>query len=289
MERVSQEEYEYQKVAEAIRLLGQDWKGQPSLEEIAERVHVSPFHFQRMFTEWAGVSPKKFLQYLTVSYTKKRLQEGKARALIVTAEEAGLSSSSRLHDLFIGIEGMTPGEYKNGGAQLRIRFSIQNSKFGELLVASTEKGICHLHFFDDLSSALKELKQTWPAANIVEGVDHFHEQVIRFFQHDILQKGRIKLHLRGTNFQIKVWEALLRIPQGSLTTYGHLADQIQSPKAARAVGSAIASNPVAFLIPCHRVIRQAGNIGEFRWGTVRKKAMIGWEAGQLNGRLKIDN
>lgn len=281
MERVSQKQYEYEKVADAIHLLGQNWKSQPSLGEIAEQVHMSPFHFQRMFTEWAGVSPKKFLQYLTVSYTKRRLQERKDSSLIATAEEAGLSSSSRLHDLFMSIEGMTPGEYKNGGAQLRIRYSVQKSQFGEFLVASTEKGICHLHFFEDMSNALKEFEHLWPAANIVEDVDHFHEQVIRFFQHGLSLKEKIRLHVCGTNFQIKVWEALLKIPQGSLSSYGHIAYQLQNPKASRAVGSAIASNPVAFLIPCHRVIQQAGNIGEFRWGTVRKKAMIGWEASQL--------
>lgn len=275
---MNQREYEYEKVASAIQVLTTQWKNQPSLEEIAGQVHVSPFHFQRMFTEWAGVSPKKFLQYLTLSHIKKRLN---SRSLAETAEEAGLSSPSRLHDLFVNIEAMTPGEYKNGGGSLKIQYSVQNCQFGRFLVASTPKGICHLHFFEDLGLAMQEFAQTWPHAQMEEKMDHHQQQVAQFFENNVPQNDRVHLHLRGTNFQLKVWEALLRIPQGSLTTYGTIAQYIENPSASRAVGSAIASNPIAFIIPCHRVIRQAGNIGEFRWGTVRKQAMIGWEASQL--------
>jgi len=276
-----QAQYEYEKVAQAILLLEREWKLQPSLEEIAEKVNVSPYHFQRMFTKWAGVSPKKFVQYLTVSYTKQRLNAGKPVSLIETAEEAGLSSSSRLHDLFVSIEGMTPGEYKRGGVCLTIRFDVQNSQFGKYLIASTDKGVCQLHFFDNgLQQALQDLKSMWPNAKIVEGTDLHQEQVAKFFRNDF-ETERVKLHLRGTDFQLKVWEALLKIPQGNLTTYGTIAHHIQCPSASRAVGTAIGNNPIAFIIPCHRVIQQAGKIGEFRWGTVRKKAMIGWEASQL--------
>lgn len=280
---MSQHHYDYERIARAIEYITQNIKEQPSLDQVAEIVHLSPFHFQRIFTEWAGVSPKKFLQFLTVEYAKKILSDVNSKTLSETAIQAGLSGTSRLHDLFITIEGMTPGEYKNGGANLNIQYSLRDSQFGKYLIASTGKGISNLYFFDrDEHKIISELKATWINAKIQEGSDINQEKVVRFFNHDFSDSEKIKLHLKGTEFQIKVWEALLKIPQGALSTYGQIANNIEQPNAPRAVGTAIGSNQVGFIIPCHRVIKSVGGIGEFRWGSTRKRAMIGWEASKKN-------
>jgi len=280
-----QEITNYSRIAEAIGYIKENFKSQPGLEEVAEKIHVSPFHFQRMFTEWAGVSPKKFLQFITVEHAKKMLKESQA-SLFDTAFETGLSGTGRLHDLFINIEGMSPGEYKNGGEDLRINYSFAESPFGNILVASTPKGICHLAFADDEAKALKVLQNMFPKAGYRQMVDMTQQNVLYIFTHDWSQLSQIKLHLKGTAFQLKVWEALLKIPMGRLATYGGIASQIQHPNASRAVGAAIGDNPVAFLIPCHRVIQSSGVIGQYHWGAVRKTAMIGWEAAQ-SGHLNI--
>jgi AraC family transcriptional regulator of adaptative response/methylated-DNA-[protein]-cysteine methyltransferase len=280
---MNQRNYDYERIARAIEYITNNIKEQPSLDQVAEIVHLSPFHFQRIFSEWAGVSPKKFLQFLTVEYAKKILSETISKTLSETAIQVGLSGTSRLHDLFINIEGMTPGEYKNGGANLSIQYSLRESQFGKYLIASTGKGISNLYFYDsDESNVLSELKTTWINAKIQEGSDAHQEKIVRFFNHDFSDAEKIKLHLKGTDFQIKVWEALLKIPQGSLSTYGQIATNIQQPNASRAVGTAIGSNQVGFIIPCHRVIKSVGGIGEFRWGSIRKRAMIGWEASKIN-------
>ena len=238
---------------------------------------VSPFHFQRMFQQWAGVSPKKFSQYLNVSNARNILKNSQLN-LFDAAAETGLSGTGRLYDLFVKIEGMTPGEYKNGGKSLNIKYVVSPGVFGQLLTASTGKGICYLAFSEDKEQMLNELKGSFPNATFTEQSDEKTEQVIRFFGRDWKHPNQIKLHLKGTPFQLKVWETLLRIPEGQLTTYGDIAAQIQNPKATRAVGSAVGDNPVSFLIPCHRVIRSSGVLGEYHWGPARKKAMIGWEA-----------
>ncbi len=274
-----QEQTNYTRIAEAIGYITENYKAQPGLEEVAEKIHVSPFHFQRMFTEWAGVSPKKFLQYITVEHAKKMLKEEQA-SLFDTAFETGLSGTGRLHDLFINIEGMSPGEYKNGGEELTINYSFAESPFGNILVASTPKGICHLAFADDEKAALGVLKNMFPKAAYRQMVDLVQQNVLYIFTHDWSKLNQVKLHLKGTAFQLKVWEALLKIPMGRLATYGGIANQIRQPKASRAVGAAIGDNPVAFLIPCHRVIQSSGVFGQYHWGTVRKTAMIGWEAAQ---------
>ncbi|MBO9703044.1 MAG: methylated-DNA--[protein]-cysteine S-methyltransferase [Sporocytophaga sp.] len=275
--------FDFDRIAKAIDFISKNIKAQPSLEEVAEIVHLSPYHFQRMFTEWAGVSPKKFLQFLTIGYAKKVLETSASKNLAETAEQAGLSTTSRLHDLFVNIEGMTPGEYKNGGENLKIRYSLRNSQFGNYLIASTGKGISNLYFFDgEEKSVIEDLKVSWMKADIKEGTDEDQAKVARFFANDFTDAEKIKLHLKGTEFQIKVWEALLKIPQGVLTSYGQIAGSMNQTNASRAVGTAIGSNPVGFIIPCHRVIKSVGGIGEFRWGSHRKKAMIGWEASQLN-------
>jgi len=267
----------YRRIAIAIDYISRNFKAQPSLEEIAEKVNLSPFHFQRLFTEWAGTSPKKFLQYISVEYAKRILKENQA-TLFDAAFETGFSSTSRLHDLFITIEGMTPAEYKNGGKNLSINYSFHESPFGKLIAASTEKGVCALAFDDDEEQSLKDLRSRFPNALFIQKTDQFQQHALQIFQNDWTSLPQIKLHLKGTEFQLKVWETLLKIPMGKLTAYHSIAKKIEKPTASRAVGTAIGSNPVAFLIPCHRVIQTAGNIGGYMWGSTRKMAMIGWEA-----------
>ncbi|HEY9260405.1 methylated-DNA--[protein]-cysteine S-methyltransferase [Chitinophaga sp.] len=270
----------YDKIATAIDYIKSNFKTQPDLQEVAAAVHMSPFHFQRVFSEWAGVTPKKFLQYLTLDYAKNILREEKA-TVFDAAFEAGLSGTGRLHDLFINIESMTPGEYRNGGKALQINYSFAESPFGNIIVAATPKGICHMAFADDRDKALQSLKEQFPHAQFTQMVDLIQQNTLYIFTQDWSRLSEIKLHLRGTDFQLKVWEALLKIPMGNLTTYSRLAEEINNPKASRAVGSAVAQNPVAFLIPCHRVIKATGDYGEYHWGSTRKNAMIGWEAAHV--------
>ncbi len=276
----NKEHINYTRIAEAIAYIKANFQEQPSLNEIAESAHLSPHHFQRLFTTWAGVSPKKFMQYLSIEYAKQLLKDG--QTLFDTAHQTGLSGTGRLHDLFINIEGMTPGEYKNGGENLSISYSFAESPFGNIIVASTSKGICHIAFFDDKLKAFVTLKNRFPNAEYKQMVDLNQQNALFIFQHGWSKLNEIKLHLNGTAFQLKVWEALLKIPVGSLATYGNIAKAIHKPKASRAVGTAIGSNPVAFLIPCHRVIQSTGNTGGYMWGSTRKSAIIGWEAASLS-------
>ncbi|PTX20271.1 AraC family transcriptional regulator of adaptative response/methylated-DNA-[protein]-cysteine methyltransferase [Pontibacter mucosus] len=267
----------YETVAKALAYIRQHALQQPSLDEVADYVHLSPQHFQRVFSEWAGVSPKKFLQYLSLQHAKSILAQ--SATLQEATFETGLSGSSRLHDLFVSIEGITPGQFKSMGEQLQLKYSFGTCQFGNYVVASTDKGVCYLHFYQHPEQALQELRQAWPKANLVEEQTSMHGQVSDFFDNSFSEgNGKIKLHLSGTPFQLKVWEALLRIPEGQLCSYASLARSINQPTASRAVGTAIGSNPIAFLIPCHRVIKSVGGIGEYRWGSERKMAMIGWEA-----------
>ena len=286
---MNQIEYNYERVAKALDFISNNLKSQPSLEQIAEKVNLSPFHFQKLFTEWAGVSPKKFLQYLTLEYAKKLLIAENDITIANTIDELGLSSCSRLHDLFVKVEGMTPGEYKNGGENLVINYSLQKCLFGRYLLASTNKGVCNLYFYDkDEKIVIEEFKKIWSKAILNEGKDLFQEEVIKFLKNDLEDIPQIKLHLKGTEFQLKVWDALLKIPEGKLTSYSSIARKINLPSASRAVGTAIGCNNVAFIIPCHRVIKSLGEIGEFRWGSIRKKAIIGWEASKVNILQKED-
>ncbi|MEW7291243.1 bifunctional helix-turn-helix domain-containing protein/methylated-DNA--[protein]-cysteine S-methyltransferase [Aquimarina sp. 2304DJ70-9] len=266
----------YNRIAEAILYIKDNFKDQPNLDEIAEKIHLSPFHFQRLFTDWVGVSPKKFLQYTSVEYAKQTLKDQQT-TLFDAAYETGLSGTGRLHDLFVKIEGMTPGEYKNQGQNLTINYSFAESPFGKILVASTPKGICHMAFVDQEDNAFSELKMLFPKANFYQMVDRIQQEALFIFTQDWGKLNQIKLHLKGTDFQLKVWKTLLKIPIGGLTTYGSIAKHIDIPKASRAVGTAIGNNPVAFLIPCHRVIQSTGNLGQYHWGSTRKTAMIGWE------------
>jgi AraC family transcriptional regulator of adaptative response/methylated-DNA-[protein]-cysteine methyltransferase len=276
----TQEQLNYYRIAEAISYLQENFKAQPDLDEVAKRVNLSPFHFQRLFTEWAGVSPKKFLQYLSLSYAKNILRDQQL-TLSDTAFETGLSGTGRLHDLFVNIEGMTPGEFKNGGADLAINYEYYSTSFGNLLVASTPKGICYMAFADDENNAFNELKQQFPQAKFSRQKDTIQEAALPIFNQDWNEAAEVKLHLKGTAFQLKVWETLLKIPKGNFTTYGAIAKAIGNPNASRAVGSAIGDNPIAFLIPCHRVIQSSGNFGQYHWGQVRKTMLLGWEAAQI--------
>ncbi|HKG04943.1 MAG TPA: methylated-DNA--[protein]-cysteine S-methyltransferase [Pedobacter sp.] len=274
----TQNEIDYLRIQKAIEYLKLNYKAQPSLDEVSEHVNLSPFHFQRMFKDWAGVTPKQFLQYLSVEHAKEILKQQQA-TLFDTAYETGLSGTGRLHDLFIKVEGMTPGEYKNGGQALEINYSFAESPFGTLIVAATTKGICHLAFADQGNeAALETLKDKFPNAAYSQLLDIAQQNAIFIFTQDWSKLNEIKLHLKGSSFQLKVWEALLKVPMGGLTTYARLAGMANSPKASRAVGSAVGSNPVAFLIPCHRVIRSTGETGQYHWDAARKSAMLGWEA-----------
>lgn len=271
----------YNTIEKALQYIDNNFKEQPSLDDIAKHIHLSSHHFQRVFSEWAGISPKKYLQFLSVNYAKRLLQE-EARTLFDTALDSGFSSTSRLHDLFVNIEGMTPGEYKNEGANLSINYSFAETRFGDILVASTQKGICFLSFIENATQGFAELTKEFPRAKFQEKSDKKQKNALLIFQDDWSDLQQLKLHLKGTPFQLKVWEALLSIPRGRLTTYGKISEKINNPKAIRAVGTAIGSNPVAYLIPCHRVIQSSGKISGYRWNPIRKKAIIGWEAAQLS-------
>ncbi|MEP5612533.1 MAG: methylated-DNA--[protein]-cysteine S-methyltransferase [Cyclobacteriaceae bacterium] len=275
----------FKRIAEAIGYIQDNFKQQPNLDDIAEKVHLSPFHFQRMFSDWAGVSPKKFLQYISIEHAKKLLKDDQA-TLFDATHETGLSGTGRLHDLFMSIEGMSPAEYKNGGKNLSINYSYAESPFGNILVASTEKGICHLMFADNEEQAFAVLSSHFPKAVFHQKLDLIQQNALFIFTHDWRKLNEIKLHLKGTDFQLKVWETLMKIPEGKLATYGQIANKIDNPKASRAVGTAIGDNPVAFLIPCHRVIQSTGAFGQYHWGSNRKTAMIGWEV--ANGQERFN-
>jgi len=270
---------DYERIEKAIVYLRENFKEQPNLGAVAKQVHLSPFHFQRLFKDWAGVSPKKFLQFISVEYAKGLLKQNLSLADV--SFETGLSGTSRLHDLFITIEGMTPGEYKNGGEALRINYSFATTPFGEIIIASTEKGICHIAFIKNKAEAIEQLKNTFPNSALNKRTDQLQQDALQFFTGNWNDLKKIKLHLRGTAFQLKVWQSLLHIPFGNRVTYGSIAGNINNPKASRAVGTAIGDNPVAFLIPCHRVIRSSGIIGDYHWGSGRKAAILGWESSKL--------
>lgn len=278
----TQQELDYKRIAQAISFFKENFRNQPKLEEVAGHVNLSPFHFQRMFHQWAGVTPKQFLQYLSVEHAKQILTTTGA-SLFDTAYETGLSGTGRLHDLFIKVEGMTPGEWKNGGALLTIDYSFADTPFGRVIVASTAKGICHMAFTDEgEEKAFTVLKNMFPNAKYTQIVSSIQQNALFIFSQDWSKLDEIKLHLKGTDFQIKVWETLLEVPMGGLTTYSILAKKAGHTGASRAVGTAVGNNPVAFLIPCHRVIKSTGEIGQYHWGAIRKNAIIGWEAALNN-------
>jgi AraC family transcriptional regulator, regulatory protein of adaptative response / methylated-DNA-[protein]-cysteine methyltransferase len=271
-------------ITKVIQHITDNPKANLSLEQLADFVQLSPAHLQKTFTDWCGVSPKQFQRYLSVEHAKGLLAQNKSN--LQTTLISGLSSQGRLHDLFVDIEAMTPGEYKNGGENLIINYSVHDSQFGLYVVASTTKGICNILFLDSESQALDSLQERWPKAVLVLDQSELHQPVIDFFDHKDTDK-KIKLHLCGTNYQLKVWEALLQIPESKISSYGEIAKQIGdlSGMGSRAVGAAIGSNPIGYIIPCHRVLKSTGEISGYRWGVVRKKAMLGAEAGKINNKL----
>lgn len=275
----SQQSEDYQRIEKAIRFVEDNFTSQPTLDQIAESVHLSKYHFNRLFKRWAGISPIQFQQFLTLEYAKQKLAN--ARSLLDTAFDAGLSGAGRLHDLFVTFEAMTPGEFKKMGAGLKIAYGFDFTPFGQCLLAVTERGICHLGFVvnGNRSEAFNYLQHTWPEATLFEDQTRIRPLVRRIFR--LKHPGDshpFHLHLKGTNFQVNVWRALLTIPVGNIVSYQDIAAHIGHPKAFRAVANAIAVNPVGYLIPCHRVIAKSGEINQYRWGSARKKAILGWEA-----------
>ncbi len=267
---------DYRLVEQAIEYLEHNAQRQPELGEIASAVGLSEYHFQRVFTRWAGISPKRFLQFVTREHAKGLLNA--SDNLLDTTYQVGLSSLGRLHDLFVTTEAVTPGQYKSRGAGLTIRYGLHPTPFGECLIGITERGICHLGFVqEDEGDAIDNLVSAWQQARMIEDHRATAPLVEPIFELSRRAKRPLNLYLRGTNFQIKVWEALLRIPVGSVATYGQIARDIGQPTAMRAVGSAVGHNPVAVLIPCHRVIRTLGEFGNYRYGAARKKALLAHE------------
>ena len=276
--------YDYQLIEKIILFLEKNFQRQPGLTEIARHANLSEFHFQRLFTRWAGVSPKRFLQFLTKEYAKRLLED--SQDLLHVTFESGLSSPGRLHDLFIQCEAVTPGEFKAKGEGIEIFYGVHPTPFGECLLAVTTRGICGLKFIDrgGQNRALDELRTQWRQAELKHQPKMTKSYVDQIFMKQSSEEP-LRLLLKGTNFQIKVWEALLRIPHGGAASYNHIAQLIEKPRASRAVGRAVAENPIAYLIPCHRVIQSIGAIGDYHWGRARKKAIIGWEAAHAQHEL----
>lgn len=295
LQRLMQQSRDYARVERAIRFVEANRRRQPELTQIAASVHLSEYHFQRLFQRWAGISPKRFLQFLTKEDAKRRLRE--SATVLDAALESGLSGSGRLHELLVECEAVTPGEVRRGGEGLEIRYGFHPSPFGECLLASTPRGICALRFVEGVGPArrareLESLAREWPKARWFRDPDRTGALAGRAFTGLLPHgqgrsgqgKGRVRLYLRGTNFQVKVWEALLAVPEGSVTTYSALARAIGRPGAARSVGSAAGRNPIALLIPCHRVLRSVGDFTGYRWGGPRKQAILAWEAAHAGVR-----
>jgi len=273
----------YQQVASAIAFFVEQRVAQPGLAELSEHLGLSEFHLQRLFSEWVGVSPKQFLKFLTKQEAKRRLQQ---QSVLDAALDLGLSGSGRLHDLMVTCEAVTPGQFKQQGAGLEIHYGVVASPFGEALLAQTQKGVCKLGFFDGADGwerLLLELQAEWPKATLRRDDGAVAPTAAKVFgsatrASNKMEPGRLHVLMKGSPFQLKVWEALLAIPQGEIRTYQQVADAIGSPDAVRAVASAIGRNHVGYLIPCHRVIRSTGEFSQYAWGATRKQAMIGWEA-----------
>ena len=269
---------DYARIADAIRFIASQVARQPTLDEIAAHVHLSPFHFQRLFSRWAGVTPKRYLQVLTLERAKALLQE--SRPLLEVADTLGLSSGSRLYDHFVQLEAVTPGEYKQRGAGLVIDHGVHDTPFGQAFVALTPRGVCNFSFLDDQApqTPLSALAQRWPEAELREAPSRTQGVIHTMFDGSKTPDRPLSLHVSGTNFQISVWRALLQIPPARVVSYAQVASAVGNPKAARAVGLAVGANPVALMIPCHRVIQQNGKLGGYHWGETRKQAIHAWEA-----------
>ena len=269
---------DYERVASVIRFLDRHHTEQPDLAALAKAAGLSSFHFHRLFSTWAGVTPKDFLQCLTLQHVKQLLRDGDN--VFDAALNAGLSGSGRLHDLCVTLEAASPGEMKSGGAGIEVDYGFTATPFGEVLIAETKRGVCHLSFVDQGRNPGHEvLKSQWPNAKLRRDDAQVAKMAARIFTSDPVETSnrRLRAFVRGTQFQLRVWRALLQVPVGSLTTYGRLAEAIGQSQAARAVGSAVGANPIAFIIPCHRVIRETGALGHYHWDPIRKRAIVGWE------------
>jgi AraC family transcriptional regulator, regulatory protein of adaptative response / methylated-DNA-[protein]-cysteine methyltransferase len=286
-EPFSQQAIDYRRVEQAIRYLEENFQRQPSLAEIAASVHLSQHHFERLFKQWAGVTPIQFLQYLTLEYAKTRLAQ--SRSLLETTWDVGLSGPGRLHDLFVTFTAVTPGAYKQGGAGLLIQYGVHPTPFGPALLATTSRGVCALRFVGEEgeTAVLHQLQQEWPLADWQAAPQTTGPILAQIFSDGGVGKRPFHLYLKGTNFQVQVWQALLALPPGALVSYSDVARLIGRPDSVRAVAGAIAHNPIGYLIPCHRVINQSGKFHQYRWGAARKKAMVGWEATAAQAGLSI--
>ncbi len=269
---------DYDRIAEAITFIVSRVNSQPTLQEMAAHLHLSPFHFQRLFCRWAGVTPKRFLQVLTVERAKQLLRESKP--LLEVSGSLGLSSASRLYDHFVHLEAVTPGEYKMGGAGLTIEYAIHDTPFGKAFIAITPRGICHFSFLEhaEIDEHLTGLSKKWPQAMVHENRQRTLAVTKAMFGGEKKLDRPVSLYVSGTNFQISVWKALLQIPPATVASYSQVATAIGHPSSARAVGLAVGANPIAFLIPCHRVIQQSGKLGGYHWGETRKQAIHAWES-----------
>lgn len=273
---------DYYRIEKAIRFVEANYRDQPDLEAMAASVHLSKYHFQRLFRRWAGISPNQFMQFLTLGHAKKLLAE--SRSVLDATYESGLSGPGRLHDLFVTFEAFTPGEYKSRGAGLKIEYGVHPSPFGNCLLAVTPRGICYLGFVEKPSNRKieQQLRAAWPNAEIKPNATLTAPLVEQIFGLKPPDEARpFNLLVRGTNFQINVWKALVTIPRGRVLSYRDVAACLGKPSAHRAVASAVALNPVSFLIPCHRVITATGDFGRYHWGETRKKAILGWEAARV--------
>ena len=285
----SEQTEDYERIAKAIAFIRDNARQQPALEQIASHVGLSPWHFQREFTSWAGVSPKRFLDFLTVQHAKDLLD--KSASVLDAALDLGLSGPGRLHDQFISIEAVTPGQYKRFGNGMDIRYGVHPCPFGLMFLAMTGKGICELAFGTEevLEKEAEDLVKRWPAAQIIHDPQCTAPAAGRLFSRGVRERGgqntNFQLFVKGTNFQVNVWRALLRIPEGSLISYKQLAQITGNPAAVRATASAVGANPVSYLVPCHRVLRSSGELGGYHWGLERKQAMIAWDSARAESRV----
>lgn len=273
---------DYERIEHALRYLEDNLQDQPDLEALATEVGLSPYHFHRLFSRWVGTTPKRFLQFVTVEYAKQRLHE--TENVLEAAWDTGLSGGGRLHDLMVTVEAVTPGEYKNHGADLEIRYGLHATPFGDCMLGVTDRGLCSLEFLSGRSpeETREELAHRWPGAQLVSNPEAIRPYLSKLFPDAGAEpRGPFTLLIKGTNFQLQVWRALLRIPPGTLTTYGAIARHLDKPGASRAVGQAVGYNPISYLIPCHRVISSTTGLGGYRWGLPRKRAILAWEAAAL--------
>ena len=278
-ESLEQQALDFERIEKAIQFVEGNYHQQPELDAIANHIGISEFHFQRLFKRWVGISPKRFLQFITKENAKQLLV--KSENLLEVAYKTGLSGSGRLHDLFINCEAMTPGEFRDQGAGINIEYAYHVTPFGDCLIAVTDRGICGFYFIHqgNRDHYFGVLQKTWPQANLINNPTATRPVVDAIFNPGAWKQDRpFRLFVHGTNFQIKVWEALMQIPEGMVLAYEDIAAKIGSPTAVRAVGSAVARNPISYLIPCHRVIRKIGEFGNYQGGPARKKALLAWES-----------